>query len=151
MFSQSTRGISLEVAQGVVDFSAGFGDALLLGRGEYLRDLADVGGVDPCSTAYKAGAWTSFGLGAGRLAYAGIAKAGSVRAASGAEAAAFRQRLKGLFRLGAAKNWRPPDLSKYPTDEALRAAAQRTNPRLNAYGAGVAAAGAMDAMCGCSR
>jgi hypothetical protein len=83
------------------------------------------------------------------LAYAGIAKAGSVLAASGAEASAFRQGLKGLFRFGAAKNWRPPDLSKYPTDDALRAAAGRTNPGMNAYGAGVAAAGATGATCGC--
>lgn len=137
--------------QGVVDFSAGLGDALLLGTGGYLRDLADVGGVDPCSTAYNAGAWTSFGLGAGRLAYAGIAKAGSVLAASGAEASKFRQGLKGLFRFGAAKNWRPPDLSKYPTDDALRAAAGRTNLGMNAYGAGVAATGATGATCICTR
>jgi YD repeat-containing protein len=88
---------------------------------------------------------------AGRLAYAGIAKVGSVLAASGAEASAFRQGMKGVFRLGAAKNWRPPDLSRYPTDEALRAAAGRTNPGMNAYGAGVAAAGAVGAMCGCPK
>jgi RHS repeat-associated protein len=135
--------------QGVVDYAAGLGDGLLLGAGGSLRDLAGVGGVDSCSTAYKAGVVTSFGLGAGRLAYAGIAKAGSVLAASGAEASAFRQGLKGLFRFGAAKNWRPPDLSKYPTDDALRAAAGRTNPGMNAYGAGVAAAGATGATCGC--
>jgi RHS repeat-associated protein len=138
--------------QGAVNFSAGLGDALLFGMGGYLRDLADVdGGVDACSTSYKAGAWSSFGLGVGRLAYAGIAKAGSVLAASGAEASAFRQGMKGVFRLGAAKNWRPPDLSKYPTDEALRAAAGRTNPGMNAYGAGVAAAGVVGATCGCPK
>jgi RHS repeat-associated protein len=136
--------------QGVVDFGAGLGDALLLGTGGYLRDLAGVdGGVDPCSDAYKYGGWSSFALGAGRLAYAGIAKGGAMLAASGAEASAFRQGLKGAFRFGAAKNWRPPDLSKYPTDAALRAAAGRTNPGMNAYGAGVAAAGAAGAMCGC--
>jgi RHS repeat-associated protein len=136
--------------QGVVDFGAGLGDALLLGTGGYLRNLTDVdGGVDSCSTLYKAGAWSSFGLGVGRLAYAGVAKAGSILAASGAEASAFRQGMKGLFRLGTAKNWRPPDLSKYATDEALRAASGRTNLGMNGYGAGVAAAGAAGATCGC--
>ena len=130
--------------QGVVDFGAGLGDALLLGAGSYLRDVAGVdGGVDMCSDAYKYGSRSSFLLGAGRLAYAGVAKAGSVLAASGAEASAFRHALKSKFRLGAAKDWRLPDLSKYPTDDALRAASGRTNLGMNAYGAGVAAAGAV--------
>ena len=37
----------------------------------------------------------------------------------------------------------------YPMDAALRAAAGRTNTGMNAYGAGVGAAGAGGAMCGC--
>jgi RHS repeat-associated protein len=138
--------------QGVVDFGAGLGDALLLGTGGYLRDLAGVdGGVDPCSGAYSAGEWTSFGFGASRLAYAGLAKGVAMLASSGARASAFREGLKGAFRLGRAKDWRPPDLSKYPTDAALREAAGRTNLGVNTYGAGVAAAGAAGAMCGCSK
>jgi RHS repeat-associated protein len=138
------------VPQGAVDFGAGLGDSLLLGAGGHLRDFAGVnGGVDPHSAAYGAGAWSSFGLGGGRLAYAGIAKVGSLLAASGAEASAFRQGMKALFRFGAAKNWRPPDLTKYPTDAALRAAAGRTNLGINGYGAGVAGAGAAGAMNDC--
>ena len=78
-------------------------------------------------------------------------KGRSALTASGSEASAFGQGMKGVFRLGAAKNWRPPDLSRYPTDEALRAAAGRTNPGMNAYGAGVAAAGAVGATCGCPK
>ena len=110
------------------------------------------GGVDPCSSAYKYGGWASFAFGASRLAYAGIAKAGSMLAASGLRASLFRQQLKNVFRLGIAKNWRLPDISKYPTDEALRAAAGRTNPYINVYGAGVAAAGAYEGSgCGCSQ
>jgi hypothetical protein len=46
-----------------------------------------------------------------------------------------------IFRLGAAKNFRPPNLSRYPTDNALRAAAGRTNPYVNAAGAGITVAG----------
>lgn len=138
------------VPKGAVNFGAGLGDALLLGTGGYLRELTGVyGGVDPCSGAYEAGAWTSFGFGAGRLAYAGISKGGAYFATSGVQASAFRQRLKSAFRFGAAKNWRPPDLSKYPTDAALRDAAGRTNPGMNAYGTGVGGAGAAGAMCGC--
>ncbi|NHQ88706.1 RHS repeat-associated core domain-containing protein [Iodobacter sp. HSC-16F04] len=137
--------------QGGVDFSAGLGDALLFGSGKYLRDMAGAGNVvNQCSNAYQAGGWISFGLGMGRLAYAGVAKTGSILASSGAEASAFRQGLKGAFRFGAAKSWRPPDLSKYPTDNALRAAAGRTNLGMNGYGAGVAAAGSAGSMCGCS-
>lgn len=139
--------------QPAVNFSAGLGDALLLGTGSYLRDLAGVnGGVNQCSDAYKFGGWTSFAFGVGRLGYAGLAKAGSMFASSGLEASAFREGLKDVFRMGAGKNWRPPDLTKYPTDTALREAAGRTNLGINAYGAGVAAAGAAGANgCGCSQ
>jgi hypothetical protein len=140
--------------QGVVDFSAGLGDALLLGFGDDLRDLFNIdGGVDPCSDAYRYGGWASFASGGGRLAYAGIAKGYSLAASSGAAASTFRVQLKNAFRFGTGKNWRPPDLSKYPTDDALRAAAGRTNPYINTYpGAGVAGAGANGGSgCGCSQ
>ena len=137
--------------QRVVDFSAGFGDALLLGFGDDLRDLAGVdGGVDQCSGAYQAGSWGSFAFGGARIAYAGVVKGYSVVAPSGAAASAFRSRAKTFFRGGAGKNWRPVDVSKYPNDAALRAAAGRSNTGVNAYGAGVAAAGAAGGSgCGC--
>lgn len=133
-----------------VDFSAGLGDALLWGFGDDLRDALGIGGVDPCSSAYRYGGWTSFAIGSSRLAYGAVAKGYSVLASSGAAASAFRSGLKNAFRLGAGKNWRPPDLSKYATDEALRAAAGRTNPYVNTYAGGVTAAGAAGGSgCGC--
>ncbi len=129
--------------QGVVDFSAGLGDALLLSFGDDLREAFDIyGGVDEDAMAYKSGAWASFAAGGGRLIYAGIAKGYSIAASSGAAASAFRQQLKNMFRFGAGKNWRKPDLTKYPTDAALRAAAGRTNLEMNLYGASVAGSGA---------
>jgi RHS repeat-associated protein len=128
--------------QGFVDFSAGLGDALLLGFGDELRELAGIdGGVNDCSDAYQAGSWTSFAFGGARLGYAELAKAGSILAPSGAAASAFRTQLKNGFRLGAGKNWRPPNLAG-KSDAQLRRSAGKTNFGINAYGAGVAAAGA---------
>jgi hypothetical protein len=129
------------------NYSAGIGDALLLGFGDELRGLtADTLGlsdvVDPCSGSYKAGGWTSFAFGFSRLGYAALAKGGSIMASSGAAASAFRGSLKNAFRLGFGKGFRNPNLAKYNSDAALRAAAGRTNPLINAYGAGVSAAGA---------
>ena len=44
--------------QSVVNFSAGFGDVLLFGQGQRLRDWTGVdGGVDRCSDAYDYGEW----------------------------------------------------------------------------------------------
>jgi hypothetical protein len=102
--------------------------------------------VNPCSPAYKAGSWTSFAFGFSRLGYAAFAKAGSVLATSGAAASAFRGSLRNAFRLGLGNGWRNPDLIKYGTDAALRAAAGRTNMVVNTYGAGVAAVGAAGAL-----
>jgi len=121
-----------------VDFSAGLGDALLLGFGDDIRGWLDIGSVDTSSTAYDVGSWSSFAFGAGRLGYAALAKGYSVVAPSGAAASAFRSSMR-------LKNAPVRDLSKYGTDAQLRAAAGRTNPYVNAYGAGVAAAGAYDA------
>ena len=67
--------------------------------------------------------------------------AGSIAAPSGAAASAFRTNLKNKFRLGQAKNFRQPNLSKYADDAALRSAAGRTNLGINAYGAGVLSSG----------
>ena len=131
----------------VADYSAGLGDALILGLGDELRDywsdILSVGGVvNPCSNAYTAGAWTSFAIGTGRLAYAGAAKGISVLAKSGAAASAGRQQLKNVLRLGLGKNWRPPNIPKGISDATLRAKAGRTNPWINTYGSGVTGAGA---------
>jgi hypothetical protein len=129
-------------ARGIVmDFSAGLGDALLIGFGDNLRDLAGVEGVDRCSTAYKSGAFASLVVGFGRIAYALAAKGISLWAVSGSAASIGREQLKNLFRFGLAKGWRAPDLASKLTDAALRASAGRTNPFVNAYGFGVFAAG----------
>jgi RHS repeat-associated protein len=138
--------------QEVVDFGAGLGDAMLLGTGGYFRDLTGMdGGVNVCSDAYDYGAYASLAAGGGRLAYAGLAKAGSILAASGAQASAFRAGLKTAFRGGVGGGWRPPNLAG-KTDAQLRASAGKTNFGMNAYGAGVGAAGAMGAtQCGCPK
>ncbi|ODS24521.1 hypothetical protein AB835_03530 [Candidatus Endobugula sertula] len=109
-------------------------------------------GVDQCSNSYRNGGYVAFG--GARLAYAGLAKGGSLLASSGVAASQFRNKLKNKFRLGAGKNWKCPNLSKYPTDDALRVAEGRTNTLINTYGAGVAAAGAYgasDAGCECNQ
>lgn len=88
-------------------------------------------------------------VGGARLAYAGLAKFGAARAESGVAASAFRSNLRTWF--GGGKTFRPPNISKYETDAALKAAAGRTNPPANAWGAGAAAAGATGGSgCDCS-
>ena len=110
---------------GLVDFSAGLGDALLLGAGDPMRNLLGIdGGVDVGSDAYSAGAWTSLGVGASRLSYAAIAKGYSIIAPSGAAASAFRTQIKSAFSLGMTKNWRVPNLAG-KTDAQIRASAGR--------------------------
>ncbi|MEQ9209341.1 MAG: hypothetical protein RLN96_05795, partial [Pseudomonadales bacterium] len=57
--------------------------------------------------------------------------------------------LKTVFRGGAGKNWRPPNLAG-KSDAQLRQSAGRTNFGVNSYGAGVAGAGATGGGgCGC--
>jgi RHS repeat-associated protein len=139
-----------ELPQGFVDFSAGLGDALLLGTGKYLRDAAGVdGGVDACSDSYTYGEISSIAFGGARLAYAALAKGGAVLASTGLAASQFREGLKTVFRGGIGRNWRPPNLAG-KTDAQLRTAAGKTNAAINAYGAGVATAGGIG-MCGCQR
>jgi RHS repeat-associated protein len=58
-----------------VNFSAGFGDVLLLGFGDDLRDALDIGGVNTSSPAYGAGEVTGF------VASLATGVAGGVRAA----------------------------------------------------------------------
>ncbi len=141
--------------QSFVNFSAGAGDALLLGAGSYLRGATGAGGfVNQCSTAYSVGSYAALAAGVARLGYAVAAKAGAAAAATGVAAHAFRNSLKVGFRLGIAKGYRSfpysKALQKYGSPAAVKAAAGRTNPGINAYGAGVAAAGAAGAAgCGC--
>ena len=127
----------------VVNAAAGLGDGLLLGQGDKLRKFLNIdGGVDSDTLSYKVGSTASFAAGSGRIAYAGLAKGGSILAKSGAHASRFRTNLKKWFGFGLTKNIRVPNLSKYGSDTALRAASGRTNLTMNVYGAGVAASGA---------
>jgi len=136
--------------QGLIDYTTGFGDAASLNITSLIRDANGTNDlVNKCSTAYRAGGYTTAALGAGRLAYAGLAKGFSIFAASGAEASAARSALRRYF--GGGQSLRPPNLTKYLTDDALREAAGRTNPLANLYGAGIAATGAAKGSgCGCS-
>jgi len=131
------------IPSGVTDYSAGLGDALLLGTGPALREKMGIQTVNTCSGAYKAGAATSLGFGLARLGYAAGAKAISFLASSGTQAFAMRESLKRGFRLGVKSTWRSPDLSKYASDDAIRQAAGRTNTILNEVGGGVAGGGAI--------
>ncbi len=135
------------IPQPIVDFLTGVADAASLGLGPLARQALGVdGGVNRCSKAYAAGEWASLGLGAGRMAYAGIAKIGAAAAANGAAAMAFRNGLKRVMRGPlAGSNYRIKSyedlLSRYGSDEAIQAAAGRTNPVVNAAGADMAIGG----------
>ncbi len=146
---QATGGA--QVPQSVVNAVAGFGAGASLGLTNVINSQLGYGSqVNQCSAAYQIGSAASFALGAGRLAYAGLAKGLSMTASSGAAASAARSQLRVVF--GGGKSLRPPNLAQYPNDPALRAAAGRTNPLANIYGAGVATAGAVGASgCGCSQ
>ena len=137
-------------SQGLIDYTTGFGDAASLNITSLIRDqMGTNDAVNKCSAAYRVGGWTTAAFGAGRLAYAGLAKGFSVVAVSGAEASAFRSGLRRYF--GGGQSLSPPDLTRYATDDALRAAAGRTNLPANLYGAGIAATGAAKGSgCDCS-
>ncbi len=141
------------IPQEVVNFCAGLGDSLLLGFGDNLREFVGVSGaVNMSSDDYRSGEYTSIAFGGARLAYAGVVKGGSILASSGVSASSFRTSMKSFFRFNLGKNWRPVDLSKYKTDDALREAAGRTNPIVNLYGAGVAGTGIVENEdCGCKQ
>jgi RHS repeat-associated protein len=47
----------------LVNGVAGFGDTVSFGITSHVRDAADIGDVNKCSTAYSAGQWTGFGYG----------------------------------------------------------------------------------------
>ncbi len=144
------------IPQPALDFATGVADAASLGIGPLARQALGVdGGVNRCSKAYSAGEWASLALGAGRMAYAGIAKVGAAATTDGAAAMAFRNGLKRVMRGPlAGSNFRIKNyedlLAKYGSDEAIQAAAGRTNSAVNAVGADLATGGAVGAAtCGC--
>jgi len=140
-----------DVPQPIVNGVAGFGDSASFGLTRYIRRNDGIdGGVDECSDAYRGGGWAVAALGGARLGYAALAKGYSVIASPGAAASGFRTQLRTAF--GGGGSLRPPDLSRYPTDEALRQAAGRTNPWFNALGGAEAGSGAATGLgCGCPR
>ncbi len=131
------------------NLAAGFADPLTLSGTYWIRVWM---GTDPqvnkCSAAYQSGGWLSFVGGVTRLTYAGLAKGYSLIAPSGAAASSYRSQLRVQF--GGGPNLRPPNLAKYKNDDELRAGAGRTNPYVNALGAGSAIGGAyVGTGCGC--
>jgi hypothetical protein len=137
--------------QGLLDFTTGIADAASLGIGPLARDFFDVsGGVDVCSASYTAGQYASLALGAGRLAYAGAAKALPLLVTPRATAletafavSAARNTLKLAGRFGLFPNFRmytaEQMLAKYGPDAAkITAGATRTNRLANAVGADLA-------------
>jgi hypothetical protein len=155
-----------------LSFAAGLGNAVTFGGSTLIAkqflssgDAAILGRTKRCSGAFKAGEWASLGLGAGRLAYAGLAKAGSLGYAAlggtmenAAAASAFRNGLKQAFRLNPWSSFRvyPFErmVEKYGTAEAIIEAAGRTDTGLNMVGAAAASGGAATLAttddCGCN-
>ncbi|QJC55793.1 Putative deoxyribonuclease RhsC [Polaromonas vacuolata] len=122
------------IPQPALDFGTGIADDVSFGLGPLARDLLDVdGGVDRCSTAYKAGQYGTLGLGLGRMAHAGTAKAVSLAPSlTGREASVIRNSMKRLFRGPfAGSNYRMYSyeqmLAKKGSDATVKAAAGRTS------------------------
>lgn len=64
--------------QGVVDFSAGMGDAVSLGLTDWIRDqMGANGAVNTCSDSYGAGEWAGVGVSAATGVAGGIRAAGA--------------------------------------------------------------------------
>ena len=81
--------------QGLVDFSAGFGDTLSFGLTDWVRDQMGTNGVvDKCSGAYSGGEWAGIGWG---LAFGG---AGLARGGFRAELGNWKQGGEWFFREG---------------------------------------------------
>jgi RHS repeat-associated protein len=84
--------------QGLVDFSAGFGDSLSFGITGYVRNAWDIGGVNKCSGFYRAGEAAdiafevgSLGLSAGLKGLAARASRNAVRVETRPFMNAFRE------------------------------------------------------------
>ena len=135
-----------ELPQGVVNFSAGLGDALLFGQGPALRRFANIdGGVDTTSNMYVGGEVFSLAVGGLRLAYAASAKTlswggSAIGGMEGAEfASAGRNTLKQAFRFGLFADYRVYSFSKIAAERgndwnAIISAAGRTSPIFNWVG-----------------
>jgi len=152
--------------QGVADAATGAADAASLGLGPIARAMSGVGngGVNRCSTAYKAGEYGSLLFGSGRLLYAGAAKAlpflirsGETELARALEISAARNTLKQIGRVGLFPNWRMPTaaevLLKYKSDPAeIIRASTHTNAAVNATAvdATVGAVVGIATGCGCN-
>jgi RHS repeat-associated protein len=144
------------IPQPVLDFTTGVADAASLGLGPQARQALGVdGGVGRCSESYSAGEWASLALGAGRMAYAGIAKVGAAVAADGAAAMAFRNGFKRVMRgplAGSSYRIKSYEvlMAKYGSDAAIQLAAGRTNAAVNSVGANLSIGGTVGAVtCGC--
>jgi len=151
-----------DVIYNIVQVSAAIGDSILFNQGKRLRELFGITDVvNPCSAGYAAGTVASFALGAGRMAYMGVAAALSGAAAASMTSAnawqvaetavANRNTLKVVFRAGTFPNTGMMTMGeavgKYNTAEEIVAAAGRTNSfynRAGIGGAGAALAGAAD-------
>jgi hypothetical protein len=143
-----------------LSFTAGLGNAVTFGGSTWIakqfmsdEDAAILEKAKRCSGAFKGGEWASLGLGAGRLAYAGLAKGASMAyaargatMANAAGASAFRNGLKKAFRLNPFSKFRVYPFSKmvekYGDAESIIDAAGRTNSGINAAGAAAAGGGA---------
>ncbi len=96
-------------------------------------------------------------LGAGRMLYAGLAKVGAAAVADGAAAMAFRNGLKRVMRgplAGSGYRIKTYEelMAKYGSDEAIQAAAGRTNSTINAVGADLSIGGTVHATtCDCQK
>jgi hypothetical protein len=82
------------------------GDQVQTFRAKYknaaLRPRCGMAALINAADAYGYGAIAALAAGGGRMAYAGLAQAGSLLASSGAQASAFRSGLKTVF-------WASPD------------------------------------------
>lgn len=151
------------IPQSVVDFSTGAANAVSFGLGNLARegvyDLLDWNdNVNQCSDAYSYGEISSLALGVGRLAYSGLAKAGSLIAPTARSASNFRNGLKSVFRGGLFPNFRKKTYDQLKkagkSDSAIRASSGRTNSHVNTAGAQAAAGGAIantTGECGCNQ
>ena len=152
------------IPQPAVDFSTGLGNAVSFGLGNLAREgvYNSLGwrdsDVNKCSDAYSYGEYASLLVGTGRIAYMGLAKAGSLLATTARSASNFRNGLKVVFRGGLFPNARRKTYEQLvragKSDAAIRESAGRTNRYVNTVGAQAAAGGATvtaSGGCGCNQ
>ena len=146
------------IPDSVADFLVGAADDLSFGIGPLLREEYGIdGGIDRCSTAYKAGGYAALAVGFTRLGYSAVAKAiASNPALDGLAASAARNSLKAIFRGGFFSSYRAYSyeelLAKYGSDAAIKAASGRTSSLFNSIGADAALGALFDhPKCGCAK